>query len=381
LEKRGVDVSGPQPPSIPPFELIHRFAVAMADSSLVPDGLCMTGTGDDKRRLPDKAIVANCMLVADLAYRWEMSPFAVAQCVAIVHGKICVEGKLVHAVLEAKLGVRLAYAFNEGQGDKLGIAVSGTLPGESAPRTVEGTVAAWRTRTSDSPWAAPANWKRQLRYRGAREWARAHAPGVLLGVYTPDEFDDPGDAMRDITPPRAAPLPAPEIPDAPASASAPPVPDVPDIPHDPETGEIKPTDAEFLAQLTAAFATAASEAEVAEHVEANRSEVERRGLEQAASDLAEKRRQRIREIAHQAAEQEAKAARSRAVGKGEPAQAEAYRGVMRAMRNADAVETLAQVWKQKQDVLKGLPDNWVKELEAEKDRLKVKLQRTEGATA
>ena len=45
----------------------------------------------------------------------DMDPFAVAQCCSVVHGKLVYEGKLVAAVLDAKLGVRLTYANLTGE--------------------------------------------------------------------------------------------------------------------------------------------------------------------------------------------------------------------------------------------------------------------------
>ena len=31
----------------------------------------------------------------------------------------------------------------------------------------------------------------QLAYHGSRVWARRHAPELMLGVYSPEEFDEP----------------------------------------------------------------------------------------------------------------------------------------------------------------------------------------------
>jgi hypothetical protein len=72
---------------------------------------------------------------------------------------------------------------------KLGVRVSGTLPGESKPRTVAGSVAMWH-KGGKSPWANPTAWPRQLRYMGAREWCRAHKPSLMLGILTDDEVDE-----------------------------------------------------------------------------------------------------------------------------------------------------------------------------------------------
>jgi hypothetical protein len=208
------------------FEHMQRIATVMAGSSLVPETLRMTGPKDKREDLPYETVLANCFLVVNQAVRWGMDPFAVAQCVSIVHGRICYEGKLVHAVVETKLGVRLRYTFSEESGEKLAVTVHGLLPGEDEERTVEGTVAQWKTTGANSPWTAPANWKRQLRYRGAREWARAFAPAVLLGIYSPDEMEDlVVRRIVDVTPgARHDALPKGPPPAPPRKAVAPPPP-------------------------------------------------------------------------------------------------------------------------------------------------------------
>ena len=199
------------------FEHMYRVATMMAETSTIPDSLRMTKVGGNEVELPPHRVIANCFMIVNQAARWNMDPFAIAQCASIVHGKLMWEGKLVHAVIEAKLGIRLQYEFTNDTDPptkKLGIIVSATLPGETTPRTIEGSVDDWH-KGDKSPWAYPGTrgtkWKRQLRYMGAREWARAHAPGVMLGILADDEVD-PTPPMRDITPkPTAAALPG--IPD------------------------------------------------------------------------------------------------------------------------------------------------------------------------
>lgn len=175
------------------FDSLYRIAEAMAQSSLVPKTL----TEDKDGPYPLEKVAANCFLVVEQAQRWGLSPFACLGCASVVHGRLMWEGKLVSAVIEAKLGVRLSYAYS-GKGDARSVVVSGTLPDESEPRTVEGTVGNWKTTGAGSPWGSSANHDRQLAYRGAREWARRHAPAVLLGVYTDDEAAEI--PMRDVTP-------------------------------------------------------------------------------------------------------------------------------------------------------------------------------------
>lgn len=217
------------------FEHMQRIAAVMAECSLIPESLYMEGKGEDRQQLPAKTILSNCFLVVNQAVRWNMDPFAVAQCVSIVHGKLCYEGKLIHAVIEERTGIRLKYEWNDKPGDALGIVVSGKYQDEDEIRTISGTVGEWKTTGSGSPW--PKQPRKQLAYRGAREWARLHAPAVMLGVYTPDDFDDLANtarsvSARDITPPIPPIPPVPQIetkdaePPAPA-VKEPPMPPVP----------------------------------------------------------------------------------------------------------------------------------------------------------
>jgi hypothetical protein len=118
--------------------------------------------------------------------RWQMSPFAVAQCTSVIQGKLMFEGKLVAAALNASgiLSSRLDYDFS-GEGAQREVTVRGTLKGESKPREV--TVFLADAKTTNSMWTKQPD--QQLVYAGTRIWARRHAPEVMLGVYAPEEFD------------------------------------------------------------------------------------------------------------------------------------------------------------------------------------------------
>lgn len=183
------------------FEHMQRIAAVMAHSNLVPDALCKTKNGDAMVLLDRQEILSNCFLVVNQAVRWGMDPFAVAQCVSVVHGKLCYEGKLIAAVLEAKLGIDLEYEIT-GNGDQMTVTVTGAVDGKPVvdskgkPKKIEGTVAEWKTTGQGSPWAARGGPARMLRYRGAREWSRVHAPSLMLGVYSPDEMDALSDEGR-----------------------------------------------------------------------------------------------------------------------------------------------------------------------------------------
>jgi hypothetical protein len=200
------------------FDHMWRVAAAMAACSVVPESLRTSGSGDRKVPLDETVVRANCFLVVNQATRWGMDPFAVMQHVAVVHGKLVYEGKLVAGVLQAKLGIDLTYAYD---GDPSRETFSVTVS-DTRGRTVTGTVAQWRTSGNNSPWGKPADWRRQLAYRGAREWARMHEPAVMLGVYSRDEIDEPVEAVHVAPPParqRRLVSPDPAPPSAPAAAS------------------------------------------------------------------------------------------------------------------------------------------------------------------
>jgi hypothetical protein len=175
------------------FEHMQRIATVMARSPLIPETLqgVHDGTGANRKlvRFSPEQVLSNCFLITNQALRWGLDPFGVAQCCSVVHGRLMYEGKLVAAVLDAKLGTKLEYHFNDRRGDEFGVLVVGPSSPSGAPREVDGTVGQWKTTGNNSPWGNPANHKRQLVYRGTREWARVWEPALLLGVYTPDELE------------------------------------------------------------------------------------------------------------------------------------------------------------------------------------------------
>jgi len=178
-----------------------KLAEMMATAKLLPDHL-----RNDK---------GSCLLVLEQASRWGMSPFAVAQCTSVVHGRLCFEGKLVAAALSAMKAIegRLEYDIT-GEGQDAKIIVTGTPKGAKKAATVAGTVKQWRTYLKDKQGNRMDNaWDKQpedmLIYRGTRQWARRYAPEAMLGVYTADEMED--GTVIDITPGKDIPV-APVVP-------------------------------------------------------------------------------------------------------------------------------------------------------------------------
>lgn len=147
-----------------------ELANMIAKSELVPTQL---------RQKP-----ADCLLVIEQSMRWGMSPFAVAQCTSVIHGKLMYEGKLVAAVVNANgnLQERLSYVYS-GEGDNRKIVVTGHMRGEKEPRTIEAVLK--DVKTSNEQWKKQPD--QQLMYSGVRTWARRHTPELMLGVMSPDE--------------------------------------------------------------------------------------------------------------------------------------------------------------------------------------------------
>lgn len=166
---------------------------------------------------------ADCMAVAMQAAQWKMSPFAVAQKTHFINGALGYESQLVNAVVtrSGALSSRFAYewfgpwekvigkfairkndkgkeyrvpAWSMADEDGCGIIVRATLVGETEPRELRLLLAQARTRNSGL-WADDP--KQQLAYLAVKRWARLYAPDVILGVYTPDELEDPA-AVREI---------------------------------------------------------------------------------------------------------------------------------------------------------------------------------------
>jgi hypothetical protein len=169
-----------------------------------------------------------CMAVTMQAMRWNMDPFALAvKTYQIEDNPIAYEGQAVIAALNNSplLATRLTFEWfgqwekivgkfkqvesktkkdNDGNFKKyivpawdfntdeegLGVIVSATLVGEKEPRTL--TLLMKQCRTRNSPlWTEDP--KQQIAYLGGRRWGRLHTPDVIMGVYTPDELEEPNE--------------------------------------------------------------------------------------------------------------------------------------------------------------------------------------------
>jgi hypothetical protein len=180
------------------FEHYQRIATVMASASLIPDALRGAGGAE---------AIGNCFLVTALADRLGQDPFMLAQCCSVVHGRLMIEGKAVHAGIQHKgqANLKFYYTGERAKGDRR-IYVSGkpltqdeiaSLKPGSYPYgcedMIDGSIDEWKTLEKGG--GVKAAWQgqqseMQLVYRGTRTWARKNQPGIMLGVYTEDEMTD-----------------------------------------------------------------------------------------------------------------------------------------------------------------------------------------------
>lgn len=185
-----------------------------------------------------KGSKGDCFAIALQSMQWGMNPFAVAQKTHLINGTLGYEAQLVAAVINNSglLKERLKFEWSgawekiigkfkqvesptkkdENTGlpkkyivpdwnlaDEQGLKVKvwATLKGESQPRVLELLMMQARVRNS-TLWTEDP--KQQLAYLAEKRWARLHTPDVILGVYTPDELQSPGEhfmGMADVVEP------------------------------------------------------------------------------------------------------------------------------------------------------------------------------------
>ena len=173
---------------------LWRVAQIMADSKVtIPKDL--------------QGKVGDCFAVVMQAAQWGMNPFSVAQKTHFVNGTIGYEAQLVNAVITTRAPVtgRLQFEWYgdwskvNGKDDKSfdrGVIVSATLIGENEPRTLNLSMGHVGSVRNSPNWTADP--RQQIAYLATKRWARLYCPDVILGVYTPDEFDVQPE--KDITP-------------------------------------------------------------------------------------------------------------------------------------------------------------------------------------
>ena len=134
--------------------------------------------------------VGDCMAVVMQAMQWNMNPFAVAQKTHIVSGTLGYEAQLVNAVVQASglIASRFHYEYKGNAGD-VSCRVGAVIKGET--EITWGEFLSEKTVTTKNSPLWKTNPKQQLGYLQVKNWSRLYAPGAILGVYSPDEFEAP----------------------------------------------------------------------------------------------------------------------------------------------------------------------------------------------
>lgn len=151
--------------------------------------------------------VGDCFAVILQSMQWGMNPFTVAQKTHFVNNTLGYEAQLVNAVITTRAPTTERLKFEwfgdwakiNGKEDKSsdkGVKVWATLKNEDEPRVLELSMAQVGTVRNSPLWSSDP--RQQLAYLAIKRWARLYCPDVILGVYTPDEFDQPSE--KDITP-------------------------------------------------------------------------------------------------------------------------------------------------------------------------------------
>lgn len=157
--------------------------------------------------------VADCMAVTLQALQWNMSPFAVAQKTHLVNGTLGYEAQLVNAVLQSTGAIVGEFEYEySGEGDKMACRV-GAIPRGKKEVVWGEWLGISAVTTKNSPlWKT--NPKQQIAYLQVKNWARLYKPGAILGVYTADELEAPGEKFMgpaDVVPQAPAHYPAAEF--------------------------------------------------------------------------------------------------------------------------------------------------------------------------
>jgi hypothetical protein len=184
--------------------LALRTPAASGAFSLIPTSLDQAITFSEQMAKADllpahlRAKPADCLRVILLACDWHMNPFAVADKTSVINGKLMFEGQLVAAIVNARgdLAGRLRYDF-AGEKALRVLTVSGTLRGETTPRTI--TLTHEQAARINKNGQINQNPDQQMCYIGSRIWARRHTPELLLGVYADDEMPEADDLPRNVT--------------------------------------------------------------------------------------------------------------------------------------------------------------------------------------
>ncbi len=158
---------------------------------------------------------ADCLAVVLQSAQWGMNPFPVAQKTHVINGALGYEAQLINAVVSSSRAIvgRFHYQYKdwkpakEQRRKKDGstyqvnteaglVRVGAILAGERDITWGEWLDTSKVSTKNSGLWnTAP---KQQAAYLAVKYWARLYCPEPIMGVYSPDELEQPPE--RDITP-------------------------------------------------------------------------------------------------------------------------------------------------------------------------------------
>jgi len=188
-----IEVSTPQTVSNPIARLMPQ------DTGSLMTFATMMSKGQDMIGKPFRGNAGACAGVTLQAIRWGMDPFALSLEAYLVNGTMGYSGKIIAGVVNTHplLAKRLRYTY-EGEASEpvkvgntwrrngdLRVVVTGYLVGEDEPFIYKSPEIK-DIKIQNSPlWAADP--EQQLKYYGARNWARAYVPEIMAGIISHEE--------------------------------------------------------------------------------------------------------------------------------------------------------------------------------------------------
>ncbi|EAT6369404.1 enterohemolysin [Salmonella enterica] len=131
---------------------------------------------------------ADCLAVVMQAARWGMDPYVVGQKTHVINGTLGYEAQLVNAVVQATGAIKGRFHYEyRGENELMECRVGAVIYGEQDITWNEWLCVSSVTTKNSPLWKT--NPKQQIGYLQVKYWARAHTPGAILGVYTPDELE------------------------------------------------------------------------------------------------------------------------------------------------------------------------------------------------
>lgn len=175
------------------FEKMNRIAHLMAEGAITTP-----------KHLQGKP--ADCFAIVLQAMQWQLNPFVVAQKTHIINGILGYEAQLVNAIIQSSglVNGEPEYEYR-GDGEQLECRVAFIPAGKSELKWGHWLMKSSVTTRNSPLWKT--NDKQQMGYLQVKNWARAFAPGAILGVYSTDELQDSVQPEKVINPsPNEAPV-------------------------------------------------------------------------------------------------------------------------------------------------------------------------------